>query len=145
MIRFKSKAFLALAAATVLCLTAANTAFAQAAPPISSFQVYAVRSAQSGGNWEYLNQSDLITKQDHGGSYIEVAIECIGYPSAHGATMATFNMAYQRMEYKLDAQRRVIGFYLIYRISNRIPDGNVSIWGTSINNGRRFTDSIRIR
>ncbi len=126
-------------------LSVSTSVFAQAAPPISSFQVYAVRSQQSNGNWDYLSPSAVVTNWDHGGSYIEVAIDCSGYPAGHGATMATYNMTYQRSQNKLDARGRIIGYYLIYRITNRMSDGNVSVWGTSINTGRRFTDSIRIK
>lgn len=135
-----------LVVAVLLLLCSSTTPLmAQPAPAISSFQISHVRSEQSGGNWEAVSQSALVTSGDHGGSYIEVAVRCMGYPNSHGATIATMNMSPQRTEYILDAQRRVVGFYLIYRTTRRMTDGNVSVWGTSINTGRRFTDSIRIR
>ncbi|MFO0425229.1 MAG: DUF4879 domain-containing protein [Planctomyces sp.] len=123
-----------------------NTVLAGPAPSVSSFEVLTVRSAQSGGNWErpYLSPSDITSKWDHGGAYIEVAVYQNGYSNSTRAVMNTYPMTLVYTEKVVNAQRVVTGFIYVYRIQRSMSAGTASFYCNSIN-GRTWSDSIRIR
>lgn len=142
MCKFRCNLFLVMTLASAVAVNWARDVVAQSAPAISSFQIEYVRSETT--NWEKVRPDSIATVRNHGGKWIEVAIRCDGYPFSHGAAMVTCPMVYQRCEYILDSQRRVTGFWLIYRHTHNLQEGSVSVWATSTKGARQFTDSIWI-
>ncbi|GEM_PF-1290548 len=66
---------------------ATNVSTASSATGISYFEVVGVVSAQSNGIWENIQSWQTSTNQDHGGSYLYVAVLQIGYGNANPAVM----------------------------------------------------------
>ncbi|MDX1968854.1 MAG: DUF4879 domain-containing protein [Planctomycetaceae bacterium] len=132
-------------AAFVAMMIATQPVVAAPAPAVSYYQIYAVRSAQSSGTWEYPKSSDVVTTWDHGGSYIDVAVYQRGYSSSRQAKMDTYGMSLVETLYDKDSSGAIVGFYYIFRIQKGFASGTVSSSAISINTGRAWSDSIRIK
>lgn len=129
---------------TVILFGAANAAMAGPAPAISSFEIIEVSSAKSSA--ESVPASALITTRDHGGSYIQIKVLQMGYSAQNPiAGMDTYPMTLVSTEYRTNAARQVIGFVYTFKISKGFESGTVSVSSFSINTGRKWTDSIRIK
>lgn len=132
------------ALAVVGLLVTHGQASAGPAPAISSYQIYAVRSAQS-PNWEYPNASAVITANDHGGAYIDVAVLEMGYSTSRMATMDTYGMTLIDTLNVTNNTGAIVGYIYVFRITKGFTSGTVSTSATSINSGARWSDSIRIK
>ena len=64
-----------------------NISTTAAATGISYFEVVGVVSAQTNGVWENIQSWQTSTNQNHGGSYLYVAVLQIGYGNANPAVM----------------------------------------------------------
>ncbi|MBV1821996.1 YolA family protein [Anaerosalibacter bizertensis] len=63
----------------VVLFSIGSQSFAASAPPLTSLRVTRVKSEKGGA--EVIRENQLSTKRDHGGSYIYVTTEEIGYSS----------------------------------------------------------------
>jgi hypothetical protein len=115
-----------------------------AAPPIRTFEIYAVRSA-SHPAWDYLAPSALVTNANHGGSFIEIAVRQDGYSLSQAATVNTFPMTLTGTSYLKNNRNEITGFYYIFRLQKGFSSGTVKATSTSIITVKRWADSIRIK
>jgi len=121
-----------------------STTFAAPAPPITSFEIITVSSPQ-GGVESKVAASALVTTNDHGGTYIDVTVRQMGYSTYNIGTMDTYGMTLTDTKYVLNSSRAIIGYDYTFRISKGFSSGTVTLKAGSINTGKVWTDSIRIK
>jgi hypothetical protein len=140
------KSFIMLFALVWMITLCTLPAIAAPAPALSDIQVYAV-SSQTFSSWEYTEPSLILTRQNHGGNYLQVITKEVGY--ANQATLsATFNGQRMSLVESLayPSTGTIQGWYRLWRINTSFTSGQVVCKGSSINGSTvPKTDWINIK
>ncbi len=121
--------------AIAMFLPAANRVQAQPAPALTEIRVIAVASPayKNGTAWDEVPAGAIATRNNHGGTWIRVAVLERGYGRNSMASWNGTRLTLYQSEPRFGADRRIWGYIRYYGVNTNFTSGVVTAQATSIN------------